>query len=475
MRPLPLALSPILAFALLAGSARAGDLHINIPKRTKPTPVQKLNQEGVNAIKKHKYDEARKLFYRAYLLDPDDPFTLNNLGYISELSGDVDRAQRFYELAAENTSDATIDKSTDEDQQGKSVAQVAGKTDDKKMQINRYNVQALGLLMKDRAPEADLVLQKALALDTRNPFTLNNLGYAKEKEGELEEALNYYSKAAAANSDDPIIVTANKTWRGRGISQVASNNVDKLRKLMAKSETAQSRVARLNLEGVSAMNRNDRSAARKYFTQAYKLSPNDPFTLNNMGYVSEMDGDRETADFYYEKAAEARGGRNTRVTVATRREVEGRPIAQVAAFGDNQIEARMEVEREARMREGGPVILRRRDNSVVVEPDKAPEPLKDVQPINIRDEYRAPEPAPPPKPAAPPRPKPNPSLGPLPGSIGGPPGAGLAEPAENPGNVMQPLPDTQQPPAAQIKTGDVLEPLPDTQQPSNTPPPRPPL
>ena len=70
---------------------------------------------------------------------------------------DLDRAQRFYELSAQNTSDATIDRSTDEDLKGKPLKDVSGKTSDARMQINRYNVQALGLLMKDRAPEADLI------------------------------------------------------------------------------------------------------------------------------------------------------------------------------------------------------------------------------------------------------------------------------------------------------------------------------
>jgi Flp pilus assembly protein TadD len=312
------------------------------------------------------------------------------------------------------------------------------------MQINRYNVQALGLLMKDRAPEADIVLHKALALDPRNPFTLNNLGYTKEKEGELEEALTFYSKAANVNSKDPIIVSMDKGWRGKGISEIASDNVRKLQQLMAKSETPESRVARLNLEGVSAMNRNDRAAARKYFQEAYRIAPDNAFTLNNMGFLAEMDGDRETAGFYYTKAADARG-RSQRATVTTRRDLEGRPVGQVAEFGDTQVSARMEQLREARMREGGPIALRRRDNSTVVEPAQPPAPLPS-EPIAVHDEYHAPaqpaasqpgaiaEPAgnqpaaaqpnqrvttettQPTEPVAQPRPKPSPELGPLPGS-----------------------------------------------------------
>src|SRR5258708_2026589 len=88
---------------LFLTAAQAGDLRIALPKRATTTPVQQLNREGVEAINKHNVDKAKKLFYQAYLLDPDDPFTLNNLGYISELEGAVDRAQRFYALAREQS------------------------------------------------------------------------------------------------------------------------------------------------------------------------------------------------------------------------------------------------------------------------------------------------------------------------------------------------------------------------------------
>src|ERR1051325_9089104 len=151
-----------LAFVLLAAlapipRAHAQDLRITLPKRSKPTPVQQLNIDGVKAVRKHAYDKAKKLFYKAYLLDPNDPFTLNNLGYIAELDGDLDRAQRFYSLAAEQPSEAVIDRASNPDLKGKEVADVAGNAVDQQMEINRNNVYAMGLLMKDRAPEADLV------------------------------------------------------------------------------------------------------------------------------------------------------------------------------------------------------------------------------------------------------------------------------------------------------------------------------
>jgi len=72
---MPVSLRSIAISLLLAGlavSASAGDVRISIPKRTKPTPVQKLNQEGVKEVEKHAYKRAKALFYKAYLIDPND-------------------------------------------------------------------------------------------------------------------------------------------------------------------------------------------------------------------------------------------------------------------------------------------------------------------------------------------------------------------------------------------------------------------
>src|SRR5215831_8759182 len=101
-------LAGIITAATVLGSARsyAGDWKINIPRRSKLTPVQRLNREGVEAVRKHNYKKAEQVFYKAYLFDPDDAFTLNNLGYIAELQGQIDRAQQFYAYAAEQSSDA---------------------------------------------------------------------------------------------------------------------------------------------------------------------------------------------------------------------------------------------------------------------------------------------------------------------------------------------------------------------------------
>src|SRR5919197_1115036 len=110
--------SAIIVCGLSIG-ASAGDLRIPLPARSKPTPVQKYNQEGVKQLKKGHIKDAKKAFYKAYLVDPNDPFTLNNLGYIAELEGEIDRATRYYDLAAANSSEAIIDKSVSKGVVGK--------------------------------------------------------------------------------------------------------------------------------------------------------------------------------------------------------------------------------------------------------------------------------------------------------------------------------------------------------------------
>ena len=54
-------------------------MRIPLPKKSKYTPVQQFNRDGVAALKKHDISKAKRLFYKAYLIDPNDPFTLNNL------------------------------------------------------------------------------------------------------------------------------------------------------------------------------------------------------------------------------------------------------------------------------------------------------------------------------------------------------------------------------------------------------------
>jgi Flp pilus assembly protein TadD len=243
----PLDVLVLVAMLVAAGgrNAHAGDLKITLPKRSQLTPVQRLNREGVEAIRKQQYEKAESLFYKAYLFDPADPFTLNNLGYISELQGQLGRAQKLYGLASEQATDATIDRSSAEQLAGKPMREALGNLKDVPMQVNRMNVEAIRLLSDDRAPEAETVLDKALAVDPRNVFTLNNLGVAKEARGDYDEALKYYTQVADAHSLEPVIVTLNRAARGKPVSEVAAESAKKLRERMQNAATAQARAALL--------------------------------------------------------------------------------------------------------------------------------------------------------------------------------------------------------------------------------------
>jgi tetratricopeptide (TPR) repeat protein len=142
-------------------------------------------------------------------------------------------------------------------------------------------------------------------------------------------------------------------------------------------------VARLNLRGVSAMNRNDRKTARESFEQAYKLDPRNSFALNNMGYLAELGGDTETAQSFYQQAQSAERARQ-KVMVSTRPEVEGQTVGRVAEESTTLVQSSFEARAEARRRSGAPPALKTRDNRTVVEPKTRP-PSTNTTPPEFRN------------------------------------------------------------------------------------------
>ena len=370
----PLILLAIIVVTACFGppNARAGDLKLTLPRHSELTLVQRLNREGVDAIRKQQYEKAETLFYKAYLYDPGDPFTLNNLGYISELQGQLERAQKFYALSSEQATDAVIDRANAKRLEGKPMRDAFGTLEDKPMRVNRMNVEAVRLLSAGRAPEADVLLQKALAVDPRNIFTLNNIGVAKEARGDYDEALTYYTAAADSHSTEPVIVTLNRAWRGKPVSIMAADSAKKLRERMQKAASAQAQAALLAVRGVSATNRNDWPTARKDFLKSYSLDPYSAFSLNNIGYLSEMDGDLETAEFFYARAEKAEDAK-VRVGLATRSSAEGKHLLAVATDSDQKVDGRILLENQARRRRAGPIELKHRDDTPVVEPSVSPD------------------------------------------------------------------------------------------------------
>jgi Flp pilus assembly protein TadD len=362
-----------------AGLGFAGDLHVPIPGKSISTPSQKLNREGVAELKHGHQKKAKQLFYRAYLLDPDDPFTLNNLGYIAELEGGADRALRYYALAERDHTDALIDQSSDAALRGKPLAEAFRQVQDSDQEVSRINEQAIVLLQQGHVFAARNLLQSAVPRHPQNPFLLNNLGYAMEAVGDLQAALRCYSSAASLHSRQRVVVTPRVKWRGRPISEVAAANAAAISEQIARGEGVEAATARLNLRGVAALNDNNPSAAREFFLQAYQRDAQNAFTLNNLGYVAELAGDRESAEMYYEAARSGRDA-NAKVSYATRRDAEGRKIDTLADDNQVDVDATLKAIQETKRRTGRPIELKRRDGAPVSsEQDTTPVPPIGVQ------------------------------------------------------------------------------------------------
>ena len=335
--------------------AREG-LKITLPRRSQLTPVQRLNREGVEAVRKHDYEKAGALFYKAYLYDPADPFTLNNLGYVSELQGQMERARRFYDLAAKQSSNADIDRSNAKDLEGKPMRAALDGLEDLPMRVNRMNMDAMQLLADNRGFEATGILKAALSLDPRNPFTLNNLGVANEAIGDYDNALKYYNQAAGQHSLEPVVVTPSEAWRGQPVSKMALESARRLQKKIRSMDPADARSLVFTVRGVAAVNQNDWASARQDFLKAFSLNPRSAFSLNNRGYVAERDGDLETAQFFYEKARKADDS-GARVGLATQSIAEGKDLFTVATDSNQKVDSALEQYSQQRRRETGPIEL----------------------------------------------------------------------------------------------------------------------
>lgn len=370
----------VLLIQLVAGGnkASAGDVKIPIPQRGIATPTQKLNRDGVAELKKGHRERAKRLFYRAYLLDPGDPFTLNNLGYVAELDGDADRALRFYTLAAKDHTDALIDQSSEAALKGKPLDEVYRNVEGSDHEVAKISEESIVLLQQGQPFAARNLLRSLLTRYPQDPFLLNNLGYTMESLGDLEGALRYYSAAASVHSSKPVIVTPRPKWRGKPISEIASANAKAVNEQIARGEGTEAATARLNLRGVVALNDNDPSAARQFFLEAYRRDAQNAFTLNNLGYVAELDGDWESAQSLYEAARAGRDA-NDRVNYSTRRDEEGQKIDNLADQNQSSVESTLKAMQQARRRARSPVELIRRDAA-----PQTVEPPKPVPPVGVQ-------------------------------------------------------------------------------------------
>ena len=158
------------------------------------------------------------------------------------------------------------------------------------------------------------------------------------------------------------MVTADRSWRGKQVSKMAASNAGHLQERLKDIASARSHAAMLALRGVTATNGNDWVAAKEDFLHAYELDPASAFSLNNRGFVAEMDGDLESAEFFYEKARNA-GDAGALVGVATQHDAEGRKLLAVAENSNRQVDTELDKYSQQRRRETGPIELTPRGNN----------------------------------------------------------------------------------------------------------------
>jgi tetratricopeptide (TPR) repeat protein len=157
------------------------------------------------------------------------------------------------------------------------------------------------------------------------------------------------------------------------VSEMAAESAHRLGKRLKDVDTPSAQAALLSVQGVSAANRNDWTQAREYFLRAYSLDPASAFSLNNLGYVSERDGDIETAQFLYSKAQKADDS-DARVGLASRPDAEGQHLVAVAGDSQQKVEGQLNQYHAARRTETGDVELKRRDNGAAPSPQTPPTP-----------------------------------------------------------------------------------------------------
>jgi len=101
-----------------------------------------------------------------------------------------------------------------------------------------------------------------------------------------------------------------------------------------------------------------------------------------MGYLSEVRGDQETAEEFYNLAQ--RGFQaGTPVSTASHHEMVGEPVAEVAGVNAQGSEANLQAEAERKRRSHAPIILRRRDNSPVTTPENPSTAPQSQSPNNV--------------------------------------------------------------------------------------------
>jgi tetratricopeptide (TPR) repeat protein len=202
--------------------------------------VNRMNIEAMLLLKQDRDFEAIDLLKQTLALDPQNPFTLNNLGVASESVSDLDAALRYYQEAAAGQSKEPAAITLDKSWRGKSVTNMARTSarmlqkrmeggDATETKAVMYTLRGVHEENANNWTAAREDFLHAYALDPTSAFSLNNRGYIAEREGDLETAQYFYEKAGRADNSNAKIGLATKLYaRGQALSVVASDSNEKV-------------------------------------------------------------------------------------------------------------------------------------------------------------------------------------------------------------------------------------------------------
>lgn len=202
--------------------------------------VNHTNIQAMQLLAENRGFEAVALLRQNLQLDPQNAFTLNNLGVASEVTGDFNGALRYYRQAAARDSSEPAAVTLDQSWRGRSISAMAeasarrlerrlrstGANGERAMMLTIHGVLAANQNQWTAAREDFL---RAYSLDPTSAFTMNNRGWVAERDGDLETAQYFYGKAQKAeNASVPVGFATRLTAEGQSLGTVATESNNKV-------------------------------------------------------------------------------------------------------------------------------------------------------------------------------------------------------------------------------------------------------
>lgn len=230
------------------------------------TQVNLFLDRAVSLQKQNNFDESLTYYIKALNLEPNNPDIHYNIGTAFQAKGDLVRARKAYNKAAELQA-GHVEATT-------ALAEL--NAEQKQQQITQAFDAAVNLQQGGKYQEAISIYSKML-VDKPNDDTLYyNLGVAYQGTGDIEAALTNYNKAYSLKAD--------ASYK----DAIRSAEITKANKLLARAIDLQSKA--------------DNNEAINLYNQVIKLVPENANAWYNLGTAYQAVGDDAKAFTAYEKA-----------------------------------------------------------------------------------------------------------------------------------------------------------------------------